>query len=130
LISFDEARLGSRADVADTDGDGYSDGEEIERGSDPTNSADYPGSLSAPVIAGIESAAPGRLRLIILETGTGLPGTEAEYIIEHADALNGMWMAVEDAVITSLGDGYFEALIDVEPLPAEFFRVRAWAPGF
>jgi len=28
--------------VADTDGDGYSDGEEIEAGTDPLNSSDHP----------------------------------------------------------------------------------------
>jgi len=59
LTDSEEAEIGTDPNTADTDGDGYDDGEEVEAGTDPLDSSSFPGSSSLSISAPDMSATPG-----------------------------------------------------------------------
>jgi hypothetical protein len=59
---------GTNPALADTDGDGFDDGEEVSLGTDPTNPLNFPGSVDPPAVP-IGAIAAGLLAAALLASG-------------------------------------------------------------
>ncbi len=54
--------------LADTDGDGFDDGEEVSQGTDPTDPLNYPGSVDPPGLP-LGGVTAGLLAAVLLAAG-------------------------------------------------------------
>ena len=60
-VYLDPQHTGSNPALADTDGDGFDDGEEVASGHDPNDPADYPGVFIPPPVPSLGPVGLGAL---------------------------------------------------------------------